>query len=68
MNCKKVGLVSLEESKDSSNIEDSDDEYANLFESLKNCLEPGKSKGTDDDDENFCEKEEERVYAKYVIG
>jgi NIMA (never in mitosis gene a)-related kinase len=55
----------LEESKDSSNIHESDDEEENLhvlINSLKNVVEPKEGK---QEDENFAEEEKDRVYAKY---
>jgi hypothetical protein len=56
----------LEESKDSSNIHESDDDDENLnalIISLKNCVDPkdGEPKAEED---NFAEEEKDRVFAK----
>jgi hypothetical protein len=55
----------LEDSKDSSNIHDSDEEENMniLINSLKNIVGP-KSGEAKTEDENFAEEEKDRVYAK----
>ena len=58
----------LEESKDISNIQDSDEEQENmhnLINSLK-CFVTSKNKGAKPDDENFEESEKDRVYANFL--
>ena len=56
----------LEESKDSSNVQDSDEEQENmhnLMNSLKSFV-ASKSSEAKVEDENFEENEKDRVYAK----
>ena len=63
---KKMPPQCLEDSKDSSNIQDSDDEENMniLINSLKSFVAP-KTGEAKIDDENFAEDEKDRAIAKY---
>jgi hypothetical protein len=64
---EKKLLKNLEESKDSSNIHESDDDDEEninvLINSLKNFVDP-KEGGSKEEDENFAEDDKDRVFAK----
>lgn len=61
---EKKAPKNLEESKDSSNINESDDDEENLnvlINSLKNFVDPKEGVP---EDENFAEEDKDRVFAK----
>ena len=66
---EKKAPKNLEESKDSSNINGSDDDEENLnvlINSLKNFVDP-KEGDPKEEEENFAEEDKDRVFAKYNL-